>query len=265
MLIRDKRTGKSIIMFHTRKTGDVNVKQWFVDREKTVGDFEVNYRLFDNGEIEVTKELLKEYNVSRIFAVKRNPYSRAISCWRYMNFEFSLDWSFEDFLSHLEDSAKTWPDEGTSCPLDWKGKRCSQFGCKDFCHFHKHCLTTQMSVIGNKYPVNLLSFENLQEDFDSFMESLGITEDTDFPNELINQPLEWLKKGLEKDRGLSKERLDTIMMGCTMINSEKHVNVLEEIKALQPDLIYDTILTPEQKDRVFALYSEDFKKLGYLR
>ena len=260
MLIRDKRTGKSLVMFHTKKTADVNIKKWFRHREETVGDFEVDYRLFDNGEVEFTREDVKKYNVSKVFAVKRHPYSRAIACWRYMNMEFRLDWTFDEFLGHLEQALEEWP-HNSPCPLNWKGRMCDQYDCRSFCHFHKHCLTTQMSVIGNIYPVQLLSFESLQEDFTNFMESIGFEGDTTFISEMVEQPLDWFTS----DKEMTPNRLRRALAGVAQINTEKNLDVLNKIKALQPDLVYDTILPSEQKNRIYQIYSDDFQKLGYLR
>ena len=136
------------------------------------------YDFFNDGEVELTRERLKQCNVSKIFAVKRNPYSRILFCWEDMCKEFSLNWSLDEFLSHLESSLENWPNN-SACPLNWKDPRCDAFDCHSFCYFHKNSLTTQLSVIGNIYPVQLFSFESLQQDFSDFMQQNGFQ---DFPD-----------------------------------------------------------------------------------
>lgn len=257
MLIRDERTGKSLVMFHTRKTGDVNIKQWFKESE----DFSVDYRLFDDGYLQLNRDKIKEYKISKIFCVKRNPYSRAISQWRWWNWEMVNDTTFDEWLDQVQESRRHLPEKA-QCPLDYKGERCESQGCDWKCQFHKNCVETQESLIGNLFPVQLLSFENLQEDFTEFMRSIDYEGDTTFPKEIITQPLDWLKKELARD---VPKLMKVIYVTSSMINTDKYPEIVEEIKALQPNHYYDKIMTSEHKDRVYDLFKTDFHSLGYSR
>jgi len=161
LLINHKDNNQPIIFIHVRKNAGKSIKTWFCQRIDSNIISVLSYARGDDGYLHATNikgfiNIMKQYDKLPItFAVKRNPYTRFVSSWDYLNICNNTQIDLDTFLENP--IPKTF---GTKNGHDWR---------------HSWATQTEFLYNDEKLSVDyLLSFENLQEDWNNFRKKMNM-------------------------------------------------------------------------------------------
>ncbi|SVA77794.1 uncharacterized protein METZ01_LOCUS130648 [marine metagenome] len=143
-----KNNSRPILFIHVRKNAGGSINAWCRDNLNVL-----SLTTADNGYLQKCEILDSGQYI--IFAVKRNPYTRFVSGWHYLNYYNNTQIDLDTFLENpLSETA------GHPVGHDWR---------------HSYATQTEFLYNGGKLSVDyLLSFENLQEDFNNFKKEINI-------------------------------------------------------------------------------------------
>lgn len=104
----------------------------------------------------------KEYQDYFVFSVKRNPFERVVSAWKYLQKDIDVNRSIKRGLS-FKDTLLNLPKYNKKKPHD-----------HDYVHITENQVDTILDKSGNLITNMLIRFENLQADFNIVCDKIGI-------------------------------------------------------------------------------------------
>lgn len=121
---------------------------------------------------EYKNDEFKNYSDYLVFACIRNPYERAVSSWIYLQRNFPFERKFTKGLS-LKETFKNLPQANDKLytTLDSQSNH-------DYRHITQQQVDTLLNKKGEFITDTLLRVENLQEDFNSVCDKIGIPRQT---------------------------------------------------------------------------------------
>ena len=142
-----KITEKQLKYIHITRTGGTSIEQIGLDSKLFWGRYDISYGTFDEPFILKSPALKNNYEW---FTVVRNPYTRILSEYNYLKIVLRIKIADDPtvFNTYLEKWLNIIKNSGK---------------------VHGHHLIQQNKYIDLKYNINVLKYENIQEDFCNLM------------------------------------------------------------------------------------------------